>query len=57
MQARTDESFLVLVERAAMRTVLGLELPFDRVEYVLPGKTWHLWIWKAGGAKGKKRPG
>lgn len=40
VQIQTDERYSSFVERASMRSVLGMELPVASVEDVLQGKVW-----------------
>jgi nucleotidyltransferase AbiEii toxin of type IV toxin-antitoxin system len=40
VQLQTDDRYSAFVERAALRTVLGLTLPVASVEDVLQGKVW-----------------
>lgn len=54
VQIQTDERFGSFVERASMRSVLGMELPVASAEDVLQGKVWAAMDSERRGSKRQK---
>lgn len=54
VQIQTDERYRPFVERAALRNVLGIELPVASLEDVLQGKIWAVMDTERRGSKRQK---
>jgi hypothetical protein len=54
VQIQTDERYSLFLERAATRTVLGMELPIASIEDVLQGKIWAVLDSERRGSKRQK---